>query len=114
MNFLLQVTQDEVLRSISDNVGASVDGNKLLATFCAAAATLILVALIAQRRRRQIAPKALNHPGRLLKEVGKSLAIKPEQMKKIKQLAEQKDVHPLTLMLCPSLLSQAMKKKQAD
>jgi len=108
---LAQATQDEVLRSISDNVGASIDGNKLLAVLCALAGTLILVAILNLRRNRQIAPKAMNHPAKLLKEVGRALHLKPEQLKKIKSLAQQKNVQPLTLLICPSLLAAAMKPR---
>jgi hypothetical protein len=102
-------TQDEVLKSISNNVGESVDPGKLLAAVFGVAAFVILIALVSQRRKRIITPKPLNHPGKLLKEVSRSVSLKPAEVKQLKLLAEAQDSSPLLLLLCPSMLGKAVK-----
>ena len=107
-------TQDEVLRSIGDNVGETVDPSKLLAVVFCVAAVVVLVALLSYRRKRVAAPKVLNHPGRLLKEVSKSVNLRPAEIKRLKLLAESEQLSsPLVLLLCPSLLAKAMKKQSS-
>ena len=52
-------------------------------------------------------PKALNHSGKLVKEISKTMNLKPAEIKQLKVLADGQDVgKPLVLLLCPSLLSQ--------
>jgi hypothetical protein len=110
-SFLLaDSSQDDVLRSISDNVNDSVDPKKLLAVVFCAAAVIIVIALLNRREKKSLVPKKLNHQGKLIKEVAKSVNLKPAEVKQLKVLAEQTEVSsPLVLLLCPSLLTQAVK-----
>jgi len=103
-------TQEEVLKSIGDNVGQSIDPGKLLAAVFGVAAFVILIALVGQRRKRIIAPKALNHQGKLLKEIAKSVNLKPGEIRQLKQLADDQQLSsPLLLLVCPSMLGKAVK-----
>ena len=110
---LAQPTQEDVFRSIQDNVGKPVDGGPILAVLAAAAGGIVLLAVISQRRQRQAAPRPLNHAGRLWKEVTRDLPLRPAEVRQLKLLAEQSRQDdtpvssPLTLLLCPSLLEKA-------
>jgi len=66
-------TQDEVFRSIHDNVGPTFDARKALPYLVAAVASVILIIVINQYRQRPARARGLNHPGRLLRQVRRSL-----------------------------------------
>ena len=116
---LAQPTQEEVFRSIKENVGPSqTDYSKLLPFLVAGMGLVILLVLISQRRRQEtVAPKALNHQGKLLREVLKTVPLKAAELKQLRSLAEGRDERlssPLTLLLCPSLLAEAVHARQAQ
>ena len=115
-------TQEDVLRSISQNVNESSGGGKLLAVFAGGAGILLLLAVLQQRQQRESRPRSVQHPGKLLKEVMKTVPLKPAEMKQLKLLVERKRggdedeaagepvvENPLTLILCPSVLVRAMR-----
>lgn len=104
-------TAEDIFRSVSDSMEQKTDPAKAMAAAAVAAGVLMLLALLALRRQRHVAPKAVNHPGRLLKEVGKALHLKPAEVKQLKVLADSQGVSsPLALLLCPSLLAKAAKE----
>jgi hypothetical protein len=108
---LATLRQDEVLKSINQNVGQDVDPTKLLAVVLSIVGLIVVIALINYRRKRVVIPKVLNHPGKLVKEVTRAVNLKPGEVKRLKVLAEQKELDsPLLLLLCPSLLQ----KKRED
>ena len=107
-------TQEDVFRSIQDNVGQSTDPRKILAFFIGAVAIVILLGVFSHWRKREAKPKILNHQGKLLKEIAAALSLKPAEIKQLKILAEeQKILSPLTLLLCPSLLAKSVKEAPA-
>jgi hypothetical protein len=117
-------TQEDVLRSISQNVNESSGGGKLLAVVAGGVAIILLLAVLQQRQQREARPKSLEHAGRLLKEVMKSVPLKPAELKQLKLLVERKReedeqtggatvASPLTLILCPSVLVRAMRNPPA-
>jgi len=109
-------TQEEVFKSIQDNVGSSsTDSRKFLLYACVTGGVIILLALFSQRRKREVIPKALNNHGKLLKEIMKGVPVRPREVKQLKTLAEQTPIargntvqDPLTLLLCPSVLTKAV------
>ncbi|HWP39980.1 MAG TPA: hypothetical protein VNL70_03565 [Tepidisphaeraceae bacterium] len=105
-------TQEEVLRSISKSVGQPVDPGRFLIALFAIGGLIVVAAFISQRRKRVIAPRVLNHPGKLLKEVSRRVGLKPAELRHLRRLAEvdEQVSNPLTLLLCPSLLEAAMKR----
>ena len=114
-----QPTQEEVFQSIKDNVGPSqTDYSKLLPYVFAGMGLVILLVLVSQRKRQETAtPKALNHQGKLLKEVLKTVPLRAAELKQLRMLAEgreQRLASPLTLLLCPSLLAEAVHARQAQ
>ena len=115
-------TQEDVFKSIQTNVGESgaADSGKVLALLAGVAAVVILLVLFNQRQRREAAPKVLNHPGKLLKEVMRDTGLRPVEVKQLKILAEETRVaegealqSPLTLLLCPSVLAKAVHARPA-
>lgn len=110
-------TQDEIFRSIEQNVSTSDQSGKVLAIVLCMAGALLLVAVISQRWNRPRSNKPINHPARLLKEVTRSLPLRPAEIKQLKILADASASlntpvsSPLTLMLCPSLLAKIVPAK---
>jgi hypothetical protein len=111
-------TQEEVFKSIKQNVGHQSEGSgKGMAILAGGAGALILVMLLGSRvKRRQTSPQPLHHSGRLLREVMKTVPLKKKELKQLKLLAEaSRDEEgegvqsPLTLLLCPSVLSRTLK-----
>jgi hypothetical protein len=121
----------EVFKSIQQNVGGQTEedsaSGKGLAIVLAGAAGLILLMLVGSKlRARRAAPQAVHHPGKLMREVLKAVPLKPKEVKQLKLLAEasrrlheaggeQPGVeHPLTLILCPSVLARTLKDRPAN
>lgn len=108
----LGVTQQEAFQSIQDNVADTGGAGKLLALALAAGAMIVLLAVLSRRKTRASTPKAVNHQGRLLKEVTRSIGLKSAEVRKLKSLADAQSLdNPLTLLLCPSLLAKSLKKR---
>jgi hypothetical protein len=108
---LAEPTQQDVLRSIGDSVGDTVDPGKMLAIGVVVVGLVLVVALVNMRRKRQLTPRALNHPGKLLKEVAREISLKPAEVKQLRSLADNQELSsPLMLLLCPSLLDKAVKQ----
>ena len=112
-------TQEEVFRSISQNVSESDgSGRMLLAFIVTGAAVIMLLALFSSRNTRAATPKSLNHSGKLLKEISKSISLRPVEIKQLKLLAEAERnagvnlENPLVFLLCPSALTTAMRSNR--
>jgi hypothetical protein len=105
-------TQEEVLRSISENIDRqATGGGRVLALGAAAVGLTVLLIVLSQRRKREVAPKPLNHPGKLTREISRTMRLRPVEMRQLKQLADHEQLaSPLTLLLCPSVLSRALKE----
>jgi hypothetical protein len=105
-------TQQEVFKSISDNVGSSTDPKRFAAFILAITALVILLAVLSRRKQRQITPKILNHQGKLLKEIARHIDLRPAEIRQLKVLAEEQNLSsPLTLLLCPSMLAKSVKER---
>ena len=113
-------TQEDVLRSIGQNVSESEDSGPVLGILAGIAGMIVLLVVVGQRRGGGDRPKALNHHGKLMKEVLRTVPLKPAEIKQLKLLlAESRDragdgpapTSPLTLALCPSLLLKAAKAR---
>jgi hypothetical protein len=111
-------TQNDVFKSIQDNVSHQTDLNSTPVILLVLGGALVLALLVYFSRREQkvaSAPSTLNHPGKLAKEVLKAVPLKPAEMKQLKLLADTlesetgESIDPLTLLLCPSLLAKGVK-----
>jgi hypothetical protein len=110
-------TQDEVFRSINQNVGSTVDLSKVIPYVMLAIGAVIMVVLYNHRSQRKAIAKPLNHPGKLLREIAAKIDLKPVELQQLKMLAQAQQIEfPLTLLLCPSTLGKAMRASgtQAD
>jgi hypothetical protein len=110
-----QPTQEDVFRSIQDNVGGKpADVRPLLMFGALGAAVVLLVVVVNQRRQRQVAAPPLNNAGRLAREVTRDLPLRAAELRQLKALAEQSRAtdqpvsSPLTFLLCPSLLEKTV------
>jgi hypothetical protein len=76
-------------------------------------AVRVLAAHWGQRRET---PKALNHSGKLIREVRRKIHLSNPQIKRLKILADRKGCSsPLTVLLCPSLLGrEEATKRRSD
>ena len=91
-------------------MGSTVDFSKAVPYLLAALGVVILVILFNYYRQRQSTPRSLNHPGKLSRELARKLNLRSIELRQLKLLAEEQQLeHPLTLILCPSVLGKAMK-----
>ena len=105
-------TQEDVFKSISDNMDQKSDSGQFLAILAAIAGAAILFAVISKRRQRVVTPKALNHQGKLLKEVLRSTSLRPAEARLLKSLGESQSLdNGLVMLLCPSVLEKALREK---
>ncbi len=109
-------SQEDVFKSIQSNMDGSVDGGKVLAFLAVGAGIVIVLVLFNRRQKREAAPRALNHQGKLLRELMKTAGLKPAEARQLKLLADglAEKGEPLesaiTLLLCPSLMQRARGK----
>jgi hypothetical protein len=107
-------TQEEVFQSINQSVGSTVDLSKLVPYLTAGLAAVILLVWFTHRRQYRVVPRALNHAGKLMKEVGKKIELRSGESKVLKVLAEEQNVtDPLLLLLCPSVLGKAIRNQES-
>ena len=110
-------TQNDVFKSIQDSVGERHEGSSVPVILLALCGVLVLVLLVYMSRREQkkvSAPEALNHSGKLAREVVKEVNLKPNELRQLKTLADSigdqvgETPDPLALLLCPSLLAKGV------
>jgi len=109
-------TQEDVFKSIQENVGQKTDFDTrpVLLLACAGGGVLLLLWLMGRRSKQAATPRALNHPGRLMKEVLREVPLKSGEVRQLKTIAVSvasqagEEPNPLTLLLCPSLLAKGL------
>jgi hypothetical protein len=108
-------TQEEVFKSIGESVDQPIDSKRVIAVLAGIGGAVVLLVVVGQWRGRDRTKAALNHPGKLMKEVLRSVPLKGSELKQIRTLAQEARPHgrrvesPLTLLLCPSILGEAAK-----
>jgi hypothetical protein len=111
-------TQQDVFRSIQDNVGGSqVDSSQFLYVLLGLVCLIVILAIITQQRKRVVRRKTANHPGKLLREILRAVPLKKRELKQLKLVADNADTdlpvqNPLSLMLCPSVIARTIQKKR--
>ena len=109
MHTLAQPRQEDVFKSISQNVSGSGDPTVFYAVMLGIAGVVCLAVLVSALRKRRSTPRAVNHHGKLLKEMLKCVALRKGEVKALRTIAaEQGCESPLTLVLCPSLLAKGI------
>jgi len=110
---LAQLKQEDVFKSISDNVGNSSSDPRIFYAFIVGVAALILLVVLVNAWRKRTSPtRAVNHQGKLTREILAQLPLKKGEYKHLKTMAtEQGCESPLTLILCPSIMAKGMTEK---
>jgi hypothetical protein len=113
MNWLLaELRQEDVFKSISDNVGGTTDPKVFYVVGLIVVGLVLLLVVVNNLKKRQASPRAVNHQGKLLKEILKTLPLKKAEVKHLKTMAvEQSCASPLTMILCPSVLARGINAK---
>ena len=116
MNVLLaQMTLDDFYRSTRESLTEAPSTGRIVALLALAGALLILLIVLHLWYQRQAVPKTINNQGRLTKEVGRSLAMKSDELAQLTRAAEEQSLaSPLVLLLCPSLLSKTIAAKSGS
>jgi hypothetical protein len=103
---------EDVFKSTQENFGKEPDPRMFIAWLCVAVGLIVVLVLLHRRYQRQAAPKVVNHQGKLNRALQKQLALKSAEVRQLKGLAEGQPIsNPLTLLLCPSLLSKAARER---
>lgn len=110
-------TQNDVFKSIQDSVNDSeAGGGSPLPWICAGLGVILLLAIFGRQQKAKTAPKPLNNANRLLREILRTIPLKPKELKHLRTLADETLLHvdeplhsPLVLLLCPSAISKAVK-----
>ena len=106
---LAQLKQADVFKSISENVSGSSDPKVLYAVLLGMAAIIFVAVVVNALRNRESKPRGVNHQGKLLKEILKTVALRKGEVRALKTIAgEQGCTSPLTLVLCPSVLAKGI------
>jgi hypothetical protein len=108
-----QVKLEDVFRSTQESIDSGGGPGRTIALILAGLAFGLLLFALQYRRRVQIAPKAINHQGKLVKEIVKGLPLKAAEMKQLTKLAEEKQLSsPLVMLLCPSVLAKSLSEAE--
>src|SRR5262245_32651301 len=81
-------SQQDVFKSIENNVGETGDPRRIIAVVLGVVGVIVVLVLLNRRQRERAAPKALNHQGKLMKEVLKQVKVKPAEFRRLKALAQ--------------------------
>jgi hypothetical protein len=111
---LLAQTEADTLRGIGQGFDNTVDPGKVWGVLLAFLGLLVLLVLLGMRNQRQAIPKPVNNHGKLMRDVMRSTGMTPAETRQLRVLAEHlrtpdgENPSPLTLLLCPSLMSRSM------
>src|SRR5258706_5976796 len=84
---LAQLKQEDVFKSISDNVSSSGDPKVFYVVALIGVGLVLLLVVANSMKKRQASPRAVNHQGKLMKEMLKTLALKKAEVKNLKIMA---------------------------
>jgi hypothetical protein len=106
-------TTEEVFKSIGDSLDAQINPNHIILIILGLVGIIALLAFLTRSGEKKDEPKVVNNPNKLSRQLARQLGLKPNELRQLKQLAEQEGLdNPLVLLLCPSALQAAMKKRQ--
>ncbi len=112
---LAEMKLEDVFRSTHDSMDEGPGSGRLIILILGAAIMVGVLVALQYRRKRQALPRAVNHHGKLVKELMKPVGLKPAEMSKLKEVAEEQGLgDPLVLLLCPSLLAKAAQDRSPE
>ncbi|HEY7115341.1 MAG TPA: hypothetical protein VH475_02080 [Tepidisphaeraceae bacterium] len=101
--------QEDVFKSISENVGAPGDPTVFYAIAMIGAGVVLVLVLVNWFLKRRATPRTVNHQGKLVKEMLRKVPLKGGEVKQLRLMAQEQGCEsPLTLVLCPSLLAKGI------
>jgi hypothetical protein len=104
-----------VFKSTQESMDAGSGVERVLPLALVLGAVLILLVIVHQRKRVATAPRSLNSPGKLAKEVARAVGLKSKEMRQLRQLAEGEGASsPLVVLICPSLLARGLQKRKPE
>jgi hypothetical protein len=108
---------EDISKSYQDSLGGDLDTDKFLYILLGVISLIVLLAVLAQQRKRFTRKKSTNRPGKLLREIIRAAPLKKRELKQLKILADNADTeepvqNPLALMLCPSVIARTIQKKR--
>jgi hypothetical protein len=107
-----QLRQEDVFKSISENVSGSGDPTPFYAMALVGVGIVLVLIVVNHFMKRQARPRAVNHQGKLVKEMLRRLPLRGGEVKQLRLMAaEQGCESPLTLVLCPSLMAKGIQEK---
>lgn len=96
---------DDVLRSVQGSVGATADLTRILALLGAGFVCVLVFAFIRRINQRQTAPRVVNNPRKLAKDVCEATGIEPSTLDSLSALAKSQGmISPLVAVVCPAAL----------
>jgi len=109
------VKLEDVFKSTKENMNQEAGPERLIALALGALAIVVLLIILAHRRKVDLVPRPVNNQNRLIREVLKTVPLKEAELKQLKQLAdEQSCSSPLVLIMCPSLIARALQSKTTE
>ncbi len=113
MYFLANATPDQVFKSVGDTLDAQVNPNHLILIAVALVGMILLISFLTRRTTKTTQVKVVNNASKLTRQLARQMGLKSNEFRHLKQLADQENIdNPLVLLLCPSVLQAAMKKRQ--
>lgn len=110
----VESAEDAFRRSLSDNLENAATPRQFLALGVGALALIIALVVVTRWRTRvgpPGAPRQVKSPAKLLRDVSKRVHLKSAEVRQLKLLSQAQNVeNPLVLLLCPSVLAQAVKQ----
>jgi hypothetical protein len=101
---------EEVFQSTKQHMDSTIDLNKVVPYLLAGISLAVMWGLYNNYRKRRRTPGRFNSPRRLVREVCRRIGLQRLEFKQLKLLARQNQIkYPLTLILCPSLLANAIR-----
>jgi len=108
-------TQEDVFRSIQENIGSPGENHSAMPFLYLMLGLIGLIIVVHFRRQRKTEPGTLNHPGKLMKELSRSLGLTKSEVRQLRLLARQASMEsPIVLLLCPSVLALALRESTSD
>lgn len=108
-------TPEEVFKSVGESLDAKINPNHVILIVIGLIVIIVLLKYFTRDVENRTPVKSINNPGRLTRELARQLGLKQREIRQLRQLAEQEGLeHPLTLLLCPSVLRSAIQKRQKD
>jgi uncharacterized protein YneF (UPF0154 family) len=108
-----QPTLEEVFKGISDGVNKGSDPTMMLGVLAGVAGVVCLLVFFNRRKTRKVAPRPRKNPSKLVRVMSRQIGLKPAEVRQLRNLADdRKLISPLTLILSPTLLGQALEESK--